>query len=300
MRIFIAGATGVLGRSLVPLLLHQGHTVLALVRSPEKAPVAAGVELSQGDLLSEETKERLPALMSGCQAVLHIATAIPKDFGAPGAWDTNTRLRIEGTRSLLDASLAAGVERYIQQSIALAYADGGDRWLDESAPFDTSPARARTSGPVIEMERMVQAVPPDRLAWSILRGGSFVGPGTAQESVIQRLHDGVERVPCDGRNYISPVKVADMAEAIVASLQRAPGGSIFNIVDEPLRQGDYLDRLASLVGAPPPPRKLDAPCPASLRCSNEAARRVLGWGPTHGIWPEVREHGPDVGRVGAA
>ena len=113
--------------------------------------------------------------------------------------DTNTRLRIEGTRSLPDASLAAGVERYVQQSITLAYEDGGDRWLDESTPFDTSPARARTSGPVIEMERMVRAVPPDRLAWCILRGGSFVGRGTAQESVIQRLHAGVERVPCDGR-----------------------------------------------------------------------------------------------------
>ncbi|MBF6613335.1 MAG: NAD(P)H-binding protein [Chloroflexi bacterium] len=300
MKVFIAGATGVLGRSLVPLLLQQGHTVRALVRSPERVPVAVGVELSQGDLLAEETKERLPALMSGCQAVLHIATAIPRDFGAPGAWDANTRLRIEGTRSLLDASLVAGVERYVQQSITLAYEDGGDRWLDESTPFDTSPARARTSGPVIEMERMVRAVPLDRLAWCILRGGSFVGRGTAQESVIQRLHEGVERVSCDGRNYISPVNVADMAEAIVASLQRAPGGSIFNIVDEPLRQGDYLDRLAALVGAPLPPRNLGAACPASLRCSNEAARRVLGWSPNHGIWPEVREHGPAVGRVGTA
>jgi nucleoside-diphosphate-sugar epimerase len=287
MKVFIAGATGVLGRALIPLLLQQGHTVRALVRSIEKAPVGAGVELSQGDLLSEETKERMPALMSGCQAALHIATAIPRDFGAAGAWDTNTRLRIEGTRSLLDASLAAGVERYIQQSITLVYQDGGDRWLDESTPFDTSPPRARTSGPVIEMESMVRAVPLDKLAWSILRGGSFVGPGTAQERTIRLLREGVERVPCDGRNYTSPVNVADMAAAIVAALQLAPGGSIFNIVDEPLRQGDYLDRLAALVGAPPAPRDAAAPCPPSLRCSNQAARGVLGWSPTRGIWPEV-------------
>lgn len=287
MKVFIAGATGVLGRSLIPLLLQQGHTVRALVRSIEKGPVEAGVELSQGDLLSEETKERMPALMSGCQAALHIATAIPRDFGAPGAWDTNTRLRIEGTRSLLDASLAAGVERYIQQSITLVYEDGGDRWLDESTPFDASPPRARTSGPVIAMERMVRAVPLDKMAWCILRGGSFVGRGTAQEKTIQRLHEGEERVPCDGRNYVSMVNVADMAAAIVAALQLAPGGSIFNIVDEPLRQGDYLDRLATLVGAPPAPRDAAAPCPPSLRCSNQAARSVLGWSPKRGIWPEV-------------
>jgi nucleoside-diphosphate-sugar epimerase len=186
---------------------------------------------------------------------------------------------------LLDASLAAGVERYIQQSITLAYEDGADRWLDESTPFDTSPARARTSGPVIEMESMVRAVLPEEMAWCILRGGSFVGPGTAQDSTIRRLREGVERLPCDGSNYISPVNVADMAAALVAALQLAQGGSIFNIVDEPLRQGDYIDRLATLVGAPLASRDAAAPCPPSLRCSNQAARSALDWSPTQGIWP---------------
>ncbi len=95
---FIAGATGVLGQTLVPLLLQHGHTVRVLVRALGKTETQAGVEVWEGDLLSEETKGRLPSMMSGCQAVLHIATAIPKDFGAPGAWDTNARLSIEGTR----------------------------------------------------------------------------------------------------------------------------------------------------------------------------------------------------------
>jgi nucleoside-diphosphate-sugar epimerase len=288
MRIFIAGATGVLGRELVSLLLQHGHTVIAPVRSPEKAQALAnlGVELHPGDLLSHGTQERLPQMMASCQAVVHAATAIPRDYGAPNAWEANTRLRTEGTRALLYAALAAGVERYVQQSIVMAYVDGGGRWLDESTPLDTSPARAGVCGPVIEMEGMVRAVPPARLAWCILRGGSFQGRGTAQDRTIARLREGSETVPCDGSSYISPVHPADMAAAVVAAIERAPGGSIFNINDEPLRQGDYFDRLAEIVGAPMPERDPSKPCPPSFRCSSAAAREALGWVPTHGIWPE--------------
>jgi nucleoside-diphosphate-sugar epimerase len=288
MRVIVFGATGVLGRELAPLLLRQGHTVVAPVRSPEKARVlsGAGVELHPGDLLSPETQAQLPELMSGCQAAVHIATAIPRVFGAPGAWEANTRLRTEGTRALLDAALAAGVERYVQQSIVMAYVGGGDRWLDESTPLDTSPERASVCRPVIEMEGMVRAVPPERLAWCILRGGSFQGPGTAQDGTIERLRAGTERVPCDGSYYISPVHPADMAAAVALALDHAPGGSIFNITDEPIRQGDYLDRLAALVGARPPERDPSRPCPPSFRCSSAAAREALGWEPTHSIWRE--------------
>jgi nucleoside-diphosphate-sugar epimerase len=288
MRIIVFGATGVLGRALVPLLVEQGHVVRAVVRSPEKVQVLTegGVELVPGDLLSEDTRKRLPSLMAGCQAAVHIATAIPRDFGAPGAWDANTRLRTEGTRALLDAALASGVERYVQQSIVMAYVDGGERLLDEETPLDTSPARAAVCAPVIEMEGMVRAVPPERLRWSILRGGSFVGAGTAQEDTIKRLREGSETVPCDGSNYISPVNVNDMAEAVAAALERAHGGSMLNIVDEPLRQGDYLDRLATLIAAPLPKRDPTIPCPPSFRCSNARANALLGWTPRQGIWPQ--------------
>jgi nucleoside-diphosphate-sugar epimerase len=289
MRVIVFGATGVLGRELVPLLLGRRHTVVAPVRSPEKARALAeaGVELHPGDLLSPETQERLPELMAGCRAAVHIATAIPRDSGAPGAWEANTRLRTEGTRALLDAALAAGVERYVQQGIVMAYVDGGDRWLDESTPLDDSPDRARVCRPVIEMEGMVGAVAPERMAWCILRGGSFQGPGTAQDRTLERLREGIERVPCDGRSYISPVHPADMGAAVAIALERAPGGSVFNVNDEPVRQGEYLDRLAALVGAPRPERDPSRECPPSFRCSSAAAREALGWEPTHSIWPEA-------------
>ncbi len=287
MKIFIAGATGVLGRALLPLLIQQGSIVRTIARTQEKvhALELAGVEAVQGDLLAQETVRQLPDLMEGCDAVAHIATAIPRDRTAPGAWDVNTRLRTEGTRALLQASLAAGVRRYIQQSIVMAYPDGGDQWLDETTPLDASPDRASVNEPVIAMEDMVWDVAPEQLQWCILRGGNFVGPETMQDDLIEQLRVGRVTVPCDGRNFISLVHVADMATAVMAALESAPAGSVFNIVDEPVRNGEYLDRLAAMLNVPPPPRDPAQPCPRSQRCSNQAARSILGWTPVHGIWP---------------
>jgi nucleoside-diphosphate-sugar epimerase len=289
MKIFIAGATGVLGRALLPLLIQKGYIVRALARTLEKkhALELAGIEAVQGDLLAQETVSKLPDIIKGCDAVLHLATAIPHDRTVPGAWDVNTRLRTEGTRTLLQASLTTGVRRYIQQSIVMYYIDGGDQWLDEKTPMDSSPARASSSGPVIAMEDLVRDVAPEQLQWCILRGGSFVGPETMQDDQIAALRAGQLVVPCDGRNFISLINVADMATAVLAALEIAPAGSVFNIVDEPVRNGDYLDQLARMLNLPPPPRDLSQPCPPSYRCSNQAARTVLGWTPIHGIWPEM-------------
>lgn len=290
MRIFVVGATGVLGRALMPLLLQQGYIVRAIARSPAKARALelAGIEAVQGDLLAPETAGQLQTLIAGCDAAVHIATAIPRDRDAPGAWNATTRLRREGTQRLLKAALDAGVERYIQQSIVIAYQDGGDRWLDEHTPLDTSPARAITCEPVITMEALVHSTPQEQLKWCILRGGTFVGRDTAQEQLVAMLRAGQVVVPCDGSNFYSFVHVADMASAIVAALQHAPAGSTFNITSEPTRYSEYVDHLASLLNLPPPPRDPSQPCPPSFRCSNEAARHILGWTPVHSIYQDVQ------------
>ena len=172
----------------------------------------------------------------------------------------------------------------------MAYPDGGDAWLDESTPFDTSGARAETSRPVVEMEGMVRALDPRTVAWSILRGGPFVGPATFQDGAIARLRAGTERVPADGSNWISPVHVEDYAEAIALTAHASTAaGSVLHITDGPIRNGDYLDQLAERLGVPHPPRDPDAARPRSCRCSNRAAREGLDWRPTHGIWPERTE-----------
>ncbi|MCC7361806.1 MAG: NAD(P)H-binding protein [Anaerolineales bacterium] len=270
----------------MPLLLQKGHTVRALARSAAKAHrlFPTGTEIVECDLLTTTTDE-LAAHLAGCDTVAHIATAIPRDFTVPNAWEANTRLRTDGVRVLLAATLQAGVRRYLQQSITMAYADHGDDWITEATPLDTGPERARTGSPVIAMEQMVQANPPEKLEWCILRGANFVGKDTHQDTVMEGLRLGQETVPCDGRNFVSLIHVMDMATAVVAAGERAPAGSVFNITAEPIRYGDYLDRLADSIGAARPKRDNSAPCPPSWRCSNQAAKDQLGWQPAHSLFP---------------
>ncbi len=106
MRIFVVGSTGVLGRALMPLLLQQGYIVRSIARTPEKerALELAGIEAVQGDLLSQETAKQLPVVIAGCDAVVHIAAAIPRDMDAPGAWDTTNRLRTDLQPELLSVN----------------------------------------------------------------------------------------------------------------------------------------------------------------------------------------------------
>lgn len=282
MKVFVAGATGVLGRALVPLLLERGHAVVALARSPEKAARLAdlGAEPAPGDLLDPALP--LARLLEGCQAAVHAATAIPADPAAPGAWEATARLRTEGTRRLLEAAGEAGVRRYLQQGIALAYADGGERQLDESAPLDDSPARAAIVAPVLEMEALVRRA---RLEWCLLRAGRFVGRGTFQEALVDRIRAGTETVPGQGRSFTPLVHAEDVAQAFALALERAPAGSVYNVAAEPLRLGEYLDRLAAAVRAPPPRRDPDRPEPPSLRVSSAAVREALGWAPLRLLVP---------------
>lgn len=287
MRVAVVGATGVLGRALVPCLLRDGLIVRALVRTPDRAArvLPAGTDITRFDLLSAPGADDLPKLLSGCDVVIHAATAIPSDFTVPGAWDRNTRLRTEGTRRLLDAALAAGVSRYIQQSIAFAYAGHGDEWITEEEPLDGALLPEVVLGPVRAMEEMVRAMPEERLVWSILRGGEFVGPDTLEAVTIENVRAGREPIVCGGRHFLPLVHVTDAAAAFTDAARHAPPGSVFNIVSEPIRQRDYLEGLAARLGAPHPPQVDAAPCPPSLRCSSRRARSLLGWAPRRGIWP---------------
>jgi len=283
MKLAVVGASGVLGRALLPLLRARGHSIRAISRNP--AAAAAGIEPVALDLLAEDAEHRLRDALEGCDAALHIATAIPRDFTAPGAWDRNTRIRTDGTRRLLAACLAVGVRRYMQQSVAMAYPDRGDDWISEDTPLDGAPARAGICAPVIDMEAQVIALPAGAISWSILRGGVFVGPGTAQDKLVADVQRGAASIVGSGAHFVPLVHVEDMARAVQLAAEQAPGGGIFNICAEPLRQQDYLEELARRLGAPPPPRRPDLPPPPSWRCSTAAARRQLGWSPECSLWP---------------
>ena len=286
MRVFIVGATGVIGRRLVPRLLARGDEVVALVRSLERATAIAGpgVELFEGDLLHQDP-EQLGRMLKGCDAAAHLATALRPGSPGLGTTNTNAALRTDGTRLLVAAVQQAGVPRYIQQSITMSYIDGGDTWLNEQTPFFQGADPRTSSGPVVEMEAMVQALDPEKVAWAVLRGGSFVGPETREDAVIAGLRSGSVHVPGDGSNWVSLVHVWDYAEAVELAIHSEVRGAVFNITDEPIRNGDYLDRLGAILKVPAPPRNLTAAAPRSYRCTSAAAKLALGWTPTHGIWP---------------
>lgn len=288
MKIAVVGPTGVLGRALVPMLLQQGHGVRALARAVEKAKriFPGSAEVVPCDLLAPDVSKTIQAALQGCDTVVHIATAIPTDFNAPHAWDANTRLRTDGVKVLLEAALTAGVRQYIQQSITMAYPDHGDDWITEDTLLDTSADRARTNGPVIRMEEMIREIPTSDLEWCILRGGSFVGPGTFQDKLMDDLRAGTAVIPCDGRNFLSLIHAADMAAAVAAAIKHAPAGSTFNIVDEPLRQREYYERLAASVGAEKPRHDERKSCPPSWRCDNRRAKTGLSWQPIHDVIPK--------------
>jgi len=287
MKVAVIGSTGVLGRILIPVLLQSGHLVRAVARSAAKAEALfpEAVRIVEYDLLAPDSEKPLRRALAGCEAAIHIATAIPRDFSAPHAWDANTRLRTDSVRTTVNIAIETGVRRYLQMSITMAYPGHGQDWIDESLPLDSSPERADICAPVLTMEQLVQAHTPETLEWCILRGGEFVGPGTFQERTIKSLKSGKTTVLGDGSNYVSLVHVTDMARAMDAALTRAAAGSIFNVVDKPLKQGEYLDRLATSVGADKPKRDKSAQTPLSWRCSNQAARSVLGWSPVQGVFP---------------
>ncbi len=284
MKITIAGATGVLGRNLVPLLLNHRYNVLSLVRSVAKAKkvLPGETEFFEFDLLSDPA-DNLPGLLRGSDCLIHIATAIPADFTKPGAWDNNSRLRTEGTKKLIDAALEAGVKRYIQQSIVMAYKDGGDEWINEEHPLDDSPERELICSPVIEMEDLVKNIPINKMDWFILRGGIFVGKDTFQEKTVKDLKDGLNIVTGNGENYVSFIHVADMANAFLKAVENETGNIILNIVAKPVKQIEYLRTLAEKINAIPPLQNTELPTPPSFRCSNLRAQYTINWKPSRGI-----------------
>ncbi|GAA3765038.1 NAD-dependent epimerase/dehydratase family protein [Salinactinospora qingdaonensis] len=291
MRVFAIGATGVLGREVVPLLGKRGHEVT--VMAPDRLEqLPDGVTKVRRGLLDDDLD--LVSLLAGHDCVVNMATSMPRDFSAPGAWEENTRIRREGTRRLVEGLRSAGVSRLVQMSITMAYADGGHSWIGEDAAFDTDPAREAVVRPIAELESVVSRVPPAEVAWTILRAARFVGPGTLQDVQRQRLAQGALPIPGDGSSFLALVHVADFADAVVAAVEQGLAGQICNVADTPVQVGDYLQRLARLEGAPPPVYDPDLPPDMpSHRVDSSVARSRLGWRPRRGVLPKTGEFGRD-------
>ncbi|WP_168585202.1 NAD(P)-dependent oxidoreductase [Saccharopolyspora sp. ASAGF58] len=284
MHVFAIGASGVLGRHLVPMLLRRGHDVT--VMAPDRLDRLPGeARRVRASLLDPAAERLLAAEFKEVDAVVNAATAVPAMPTAPGGWARNTALRSTGTAVVTGALQEAEVRRFVQMSITMVYADGGDDKLTEAAPLDHRPERATLVDPVLAMETAVRKLPADEIAWSILRGGRFVGPGTVQDQQRARLRAEDLPIPGAGREWVSMVHARDYADAVVAALERGCAGKTLNVADQPVRVADYYRDLARADDSPPPRHDPNAAAEPSHRVSSEAARQLLGWAPVHGIWP---------------
>ena len=289
--IAIVGPSGVLGQALVPELLEYGYNIKAIARNPVKTKRIFGnnIRICTCDLLSDDIGEKLSNLLTDCDALIHIATSIPKNRLNEKAWETNTLIRTRGTHYLIQAALMTGIKKYLQQSIIMAYPDCGSRWITEDTALDNSEKRKIICEPVSIMEHYVKIVSPEKMHWSILRGGLFVGPDTFQDVLLKNLADNKLSITYDGNNYISPVHVKDMAHAFVLALQNSKSGSIYNINDEPVTYLNYVQRIVNDCGYEMPHFDTQISCRLSHRCSNIKAKLELGWKPTHSIYPKIQK-----------
>jgi nucleoside-diphosphate-sugar epimerase len=301
MRVFVAGATGAIGKQLVPRLAAAGHEVHGMTRRESKqamldelgaVPVVA--DALDPDQVAEAVARAKP------EVIVHQLTAIgaidlrhfDHDF-AP----TN-RLRTKGTDHLLSAGHAVGVRRFVAQSNgAFLYARTGGAVKGEEDPLDPSPVR--------EMRAMVAAIRHLEQAvlgaeWTegiVLRYGAFYGPGTSLapgEEQFELVRERKFPLVGDGGGVWSFIHVADAAEATVAAVEHG-GRGVYNIVDDdPAPVVEWLPALARTLAAEQPmqaPRlaagEVGAVLMTELRgASNAKAKRELGWRPAHPTWRE--------------
>jgi nucleoside-diphosphate-sugar epimerase len=297
MKVFVAGATGVLGRRVVSRLVTAGHDVSALARSDGRAALLStlGASPVRADLFDPEAMRRAVA---GHEVVCNLATHIPPIAKAArrGAWTENDRIRTDGSRNVVDGVLAGGVQRYVQESIAFLYRDGGSDWLDESSPID--PVGHLRSATVAESN--AARVTTSGGTGVVLRFAAFYGPDSDTSLATIKLARRRVAFGAGPNRYMSSITTDDAAAAVVASLS-APAG-LYNIGDnEPVTCREHFGALADALGVRPPfiaPEalaKLGGPTVSAVtrsqRLSNRAFVEATGWVPAHASvrdgWPMV-------------
>ena len=301
MKVFVAGATGVIGRRLVPRLIEAGHEVTGMTRSEGNvarltAAGATGVVCDAFDAAGVDTA----VAAARPEVVIHELTDIPAAVNPRRLErdvERNDRLRIEGTRNLVRAAEAAGARRVIAQSIAFAYAPSGPRVVDESQPLylGAPPPWRRPVEAVAALERQVLAAPDG----VVLRYGFFYGPGTAYAAdgdFARQVRRRQLPIVGGGTGVFSFIHVDDAATATVLALDRGASGAYNVVDDEPAPMREWLPAYADALGARRPlrvPRFIGrlaggayaVMLATELRgASNERVKRALGWEPRHRSW----------------
>ena len=260
MKIFIAGGTGAIGRPLIAKLLAKGHALVALTRSPEKAQalVQQGVEPAIADVFDADA---VKAVVSRAQpeVVIEQLTALPRTYTAESmnaAAALNHRIRLEGGANVLAAAQAAGVRRYLRQSIAF-WAIPGHGLADENTPpaFDASPSVAAGAREITELEHRLLGTP--NMEGIALRYGFFYGTGTwfnPDGDVARQVRQQQFPIIGNGEGVWSWLHIEDAADATIAAAERGNPGIYLIADDQPLPVREWLPAFAQWLNAPPPPQ----------------------------------------------
>jgi nucleoside-diphosphate-sugar epimerase len=306
MKVFVAGASGAIGKRLVPQLLSRNHEVIAMTRSPRKAASlrALGAEpvvadgLDRGAVMDAVLRSRPEVIIHEMTGLAGVASL--KKFDQ--AFAVTNRLRTEGTDYLLEAARAAGVRRFLAQSFAgWNYTRTGTELRTEDHPFVADPpASGRQSLKAIQhLERVVLSAPD--LEGIALRYAGFYGPDTSIDvngDIVDLVRKRGLPIIGKGTGVWSFIHVDDAAAATVAAMERgAPG--VYNVADdEPAPVFEWLPGLARLLGAKPPrhvPAWLGRLAAGEMLVlmmtqirgiSNARARQELGWAPRYVSWRE--------------
>ena len=273
MKIFLAGASGVIGRSLVPRLAGAGHEVTGMTGDAAKTDLvrSLGARPAVADVFDRDQLAGMIRAESP-DAVIDQLTSLRS-----GDYSATNRLRTEGTRNLIDATLSAGIQTVIAQSYCI-YAPG-TRLADESDPLDvSSPVFGAAAEALIALEAIVSEVPHGVL----LRYGNLYGPGTGYArdgAIAAQVRRG--ELPAN-EDVTSFLHVEDAAGATVQALGW-PAGPVNIVDDEPAPATDWLPVYAAAIGADVPPEKPGAG--SGLRgATNSKAREDYGWQPIYRSW----------------
>jgi 2-alkyl-3-oxoalkanoate reductase len=308
MKVFVAGATGALGRQLVPQLVARGHEVVGMTRSVSKQDLvrSLGARPVVADAFEPDAVAQAVASAEP-EVIVHQLTALsgemsirdarhPERFS--GAIMTG-RLRTEATDHLLAAGRAVGARRFVAQSFgAFRFAGTGGPVQTEADALEPDPRQTGLES-ILYLERTVTTI-----GWGeglALRYGGFYGPGTGISLAPDAVMAGPIRkrrfpIVGDGGGVWSHVHIEDAAAATAIAVERGRPG-VYNIVDDdPAPVREWLPVLASALGAKPPRRiprwlgRLAAGEMATLMmteargASNEKAKRELGWQPRYPSW----------------
>jgi nucleoside-diphosphate-sugar epimerase len=303
MKVFVAGATGAIGKHLVPRLVTEGHEVHGMTRSESKRPmletmgaVPVVADALDPDQVAEAVGKAKP------DVIVHQLTALAGEGmrGLKHRVAMTNRLRIEGTGHLLSAGQAVGVRRFVAQSIPL-YARTGGPVKSEEDPVDPAPPRdfLEAATALFHLEKAVLDA-----GWTegiVLRYGGFYGPGTGLGpggDMLEMIRKRRFPLVGDGGGVWSFIHIADAAEATVAAVEHGSRG-VYNIVDDdPAPVAEWLPTLTRMLSGKNPRRaprfvvRLAAGEFGVLQmteargASNAKAKRELGWSPAHPSWRE--------------